>query len=320
LKDKVTLQISLAPGDLPHAKYLLKHQLNILSSQVDEVILTVDTKSSKGRFGEGWAAYQQPFNDFLKNEILPNYPVRIIPVDYSTEARCKVAAFFSDLNDLPGKDFRGGPFYAYFFGLYSAAHDMVLHLDSDMFLGGRSRQWVSEAAALLQSSADIFIVSPLPGPPHADDILVGQPVMEKTAPHTFRIAGMSTRIFMIDRSGFKSNKLHITKPGFRSQVKAIVERNPNADLPENLLSCYMLKNNLKRIDFLGSGTGMWSLHPPYRSPQFYRDLPHIIKQVETNDLPPQQYGYYDIVDEVCDWSEAREKIKHNRWWKRLFNK
>jgi hypothetical protein len=36
---KVSLQINLAPSDYPHALYILKHQLDILASQVNEFSL-----------------------------------------------------------------------------------------------------------------------------------------------------------------------------------------------------------------------------------------------------------------------------------------
>ena len=102
----------------------------------------------------------------------------------------------------------------------------------------------------------------------------------------------------------------------RNQVKAIVEGNSNVDLPEHLLSAYMKKYQLKRIDFLGADNGLWSLHPPYRTKAFYNDLPELIKRIEANDLPAKQQGFYDIVEEVCDWTEAKKKLKNNRWWKK----
>lgn len=185
-----------------------------------------------------------------------------------------------------------------------------------MFLGGASQTWVTEATQFFEKDDSCFIVSPLPGPPHGDDILINQDIAAKPAPYTWQLKGMSTRIFLIDKSKFKKHKLQLKKPSVRNQLKAFVEGNPNADLPEHLLSAYMYKYQLKRVDFLGIGTGLWSLHPPYRTGLFYDDLPQLIKRIESNDLPEKQHGFYDIIDEVCDWAEAREKLKHNRWWKR----
>lgn len=313
------MQINLAPGDYLHARHILKHQLDVLSKQVNEIILTVDTRPAKGRFANGWAQYKKAFDSLLIADIQPNYNVKIVPVDYSAEAKSKVAEYFFGKKTIPEKDFRGGPFYVYFFGLYMAKNDLVFHLDSDIFLGGLSQTWVTEAAELFKSNSQYFIISPLPGSPHRDDILIDQSIIKKIAPYTYELRGMSTRLFMIDRSKFKDHKLISAKPNLRNQVKAIIEGNANAQLPEVLLSAFMNKHHFKRLDFLGNGAGLWSLHPPYRTKAFYDDLPALIKRVESNDLPLSQQGFYDIVDEVCDWTEAKEKLKENRWWKRLLN-
>ncbi|HEY9196634.1 MAG TPA: hypothetical protein VIM77_10225 [Mucilaginibacter sp.] len=316
MKSKVTLQINLAPGDYPHVRHLLKHQLNTLAGQVDEVSLTIDTRPSKGRFGKGWDAYRELLNKFITGEIEPAYEVKIAPVDYGTTIKERVARYFFGSGDVPDKDFRGGPFYAYFFGLYTASNNLVFHLDSDMFLGGLSQTWISEAVQHFEADPSCFIVSPLPGPPATNDTLTGQSVITKVAAYTWQLEGMSTRIFMMDKSRFEKHKLSLAKPSSRNQVKALIQGNANADLPEHLISAYMGSHHLKRIDFLGTGKGLWSLHPPYRTKAFYDNLPHLISRVESNDLPEEQHGFYDIIDLVCDWTEAKERLKQNRWWKK----
>ena len=316
MKTPVSLQINLAPGDYRHAKFILPHQLKILAAQVDEIILTVDTQPSKGRFAEGWNEYKELLDTFLQDEISSAYQVKIILVDYSPSIKTKVARFFFGTKDMPLKDFRGGPFYAYFFGLYSASNNLVFHLDSDIFLGGGSQTWIKEATDFFAFDPTCFIASPLPGPPHPDNILKDQHIINKIAPHTWQLKGMSTRIFLIDKTKFKNDKLVLSKPSLRSQIKAIIQRNANADLPEHLLSAFMIKHHYKRIDFLGTGSGLWSLHPPYRTTAFYTELPGLINKITVNDLPEKQQGFYDIIDEVCDWTTAREKIKNNRWWKK----
>ncbi|MEO3404300.1 hypothetical protein AAFN85_10380 [Mucilaginibacter sp. CAU 1740] len=316
MKQKVSLQINLAPGDYPHVQYLLPHQLKQLQAQVDEIILTVDTRPGKGRFAEGWFKYKDSLDQFLKIVIEPQYPVKIITVDYTPAIKQQVAQYFFGKDNMPVKDFRGGPFYAYFFGLYSAVNNFVFHLDSDMFLGGGSQHWIAEAAQHFNSDPACFVMAPLPGPPRADDTLLDQQIIDKPAPFTWQLGGMSTRIFLMDKSRFNTDKLELGKPSLRNQLKAIIEKHNVADLPEHLITSFIKKHNLKRIDFLGSGKGLWSLHPPYRTAAFYEQLPEIIKRVEANDLPEKQQGFYDLIDEVCDWTKAREKLKNNRWWKR----
>lgn len=313
---KVSLQINLAPGDYLHVRHILLHQLKKLAAQVDEILLIVDSRPSKGRFAAGWHEYGEALNNFLVKEVQSVFEVKIIPVDYSSAIRQAIAQYFFGSSFMPEKDFRGGPFYAYFFGLYMAANDLIFHLDSDILLGGGSPSWIREAVAYFSDNTDCCIVSPLPGPPHAEDILVDQQIIRKIGRYTWQLGGMSTRIFMVDRAKIHRHKLLLARPAVRNQLKALLDGNPNADLPEHLFNTYLLRHQLKRIDFLGSGTGLWSLHPPYRTRQFYAELPELLAKIDANDLPSKQYGYYDIIDEVVDWTEARMKLKQNRWWKR----
>ena len=311
-KPKVSLQINLSPSDYPSARFILPHQLNVLAPQVDEILLTIESKPSKGRFATAWTENEAKLKAFL-NDISDRYPVKILYVDYTGETKKKVAEYFFKGNYIPEKDFRGGPFYCYFFGLYHCSHDLVFHLDADMFLGGRSPLWVQEAAALFSEKENLFCLAPLPGPPAKNEKLVGQTILKKfdDQAYKFQLAGFSTRIFMIKKSSVHQHKLRLTKPGLKNQLKAILKGNVNADLPEHQLADFMENNGLIRIDFLGSGDGMWSLHPPYRNSNFYDGLENLIKKIENNDVPDSQKGFYDITDELIDWSDARMKLEQD---------
>ena len=62
---------------------------------------------------------------------------------------------------------------------------------------------------------------------------------------------------------------------------------------------------------------MWSLHPPYRSENFYQQLPELIQKIETGNIPEAQRGHHDLNESLVDWTSARAALKQNRWWKRL---
>ncbi|WP_316797798.1 hypothetical protein [Pedobacter frigidisoli] len=308
-KEPVSLQINLSPGDFRIAKFILPHQLKALACQVDEIILTVESKPSKGRFAEGWKENIRNLEWLLK-DISQSFEVKVIQVDYQEEKKREIAQYFFNNTYIPEKDFRGGPFYAYFYGLYHCKNDLIFHLDSDMFLGGHSSKWIAEATGLFNQHSNLLCVAPLPGPPAENEQLKGQDIIKKIngIPFMYEISGFSTRIFMIRKSLITLHKIKLTRPKLKDQVKAIIKGNPNADLPEHQLSDLMKIHHLKRIDFLGSGSGMWSLHPPYRNQNFYGGLPDLIKRIEQNNLPKSQNGFYDIVDEVIDWKDVREKL------------
>jgi hypothetical protein len=313
----VTLQINLAPSDYRHARHLLPHQLAAWRGQVDEILLTIDFHRSAGRFSDRWEEGKS-----LIGALAAEQPgARVVEVDYRPAARQRVAADFFGGRPVPQKDFRGGPYYAYFFGLNAAAHDRVLHTDSDIFFGGGSRTWIAEAEQLFAARPEVVFAAPHPGPPAPDGILRSQDARPDSAlPAAFRFDGMSTRIFYYSRSRVREliGPLDpLPPPRWRDRIKARVESNPSADLPEHLWSGRMRRRSLTRVEFLGSAPGKWTLHPPYRSADFYSRLPELIRRIEAGELPPGQRGDHDLNATLVDWAEGVEALRTNRWWRRL---
>ncbi|HWZ59381.1 MAG TPA: hypothetical protein VNW46_10440 [Gemmatimonadaceae bacterium] len=316
----VTLQISLAPTDYPHARHILPHQLRQWATQVDEILLVVDLhRSRSGRFAAAWAE-RRPLLEQLVRDACAQYPhARTVDVDYAPAAAARVAATFFGGHRVPTKDLRGGPFYSYFFALDAAAHPLVIHADSDILFGGGAPDWVTDARTLLDADKNVLVCSPLPGPPTADGSLVTQRAERYPAPFlAYRFPHASTRIFALDRPRFAARigALRPTRPNLRGRIRATLQRMPPYDLPENILSRAMLAHGLSRVDLLGRAPGMWSLHPPHRSALFYEQLPELITRVETGDIPDAQRGCYDINDSLVDWSSARAALAARPWWQR----
>jgi hypothetical protein len=318
----VTLQINLAPTDLPHARHILPHQLRQWAGQVEEILLTFDLHRSGGRFAEAWAE-RLPGMRELVERCCAQYPTaRVSEVDYSPAVAAAIGRQFFGGRTPPPKDWNGGPFYSYFYGLHAAANNYVLHMDSDMMYGGGSRTWAAEAVKLLQERTDVLICSPLPGPPVPDGSLRSQgrgglPV-ERAEQHSstaYRFPHLSSRLFLIDLQRFATavGQLPLSRPPRIRQVQALVRGNPRYNLPEGIFSTAMTEHSLYRVDFLGDPPGMWSIHPPYRSAEFYRALPALIGRIEAGEVPDAQRGDHDVNDSMVDWSSARQAQR--RWWK-----
>lgn len=315
----VTLQVNLSPADWRHARQILPHQMRAWSGQVAEVLLTVDLHRSAGRFAAGWEEGRDNILALARSV----QGARVEVIDYGDEAHARASAEFFRGAHIPAKDFRGGPYYAYFIGLSASSHDLVLHTDSDMFFGGGSQTWISEATAYLAAHPEILIMAPLPGPPAADGRLRHlHSTAESDTPHAHRLEEMSTRLFLIDRARFRSaigKLVPLSPPSLRSRIKALVEHNPSADLPEHLFTLEMRRKGLFRRDFLGLAPGMWSLHPPYRCADFFEKLPSLIARIEAGDIPDAQRGDHDLNSSMVDWSEAIAALSKNRWWRRFLS-
>jgi hypothetical protein len=300
MTNAVSLQISFAPPDMRHSVLVLPHQLRMLATQVDEVVLVLDTeKRQSKRFDAGWHDALASIRSLL-NSIASDWDnVRVLEVDYRSETVDGVSRRFFDRPSIPAKDLRGGAFYAYFFGLAAAAHDHVFHLDSDVLLGGGSPSWVSEAIVALETRREVVCVCPLSGPPAPDGLLRDQdayaPVRER--PFRFRFRDFTSRVFLGDRTRLalpdQPIRLSHGVPWW-ARTRGLISRRSTFELPERLISLMMRERGLVRVDLLGDVPGLWTVHPVNRCQRFIEALPDIIARVECGEVTEPQLGRYDL--------------------------
>lgn len=317
-----TLQINLTPGDYRFAVKTIPHQLRQLAGQFGEVLLTVDTN---GRNLQRRRDDQEAFGRLMDwiESLRPDYPqLRAVEADYRPETVQNISRLYFERGDVPAKASRGA-FYAYFEGLHQARFDHVLHLDADMLIGGGSPTWVGEAIDFLEANPAVLSVSPFPGPPAPGLELKTQQGEPLPVPRgAYRFQYFSSRVFFLDRRRLEQSdrKIRLRRATPRLQVRAFIERTSPMAIPEDLVTDFMRDHGLSRVDFLGQEPGLWAMHPPYRTEAFYDKLPAIIQAVESGNLPAGQLGDYDINDSLVDWSDAREALRRNRWWRRYFPK
>jgi hypothetical protein len=312
----VTLQINLTASDARLATSLLPHQLRQCGEHVDEVLLTLDLRGVERPYFP-WEANGGD-NEVLCDvvaEAQRNYRnVRAIEVDHSSSAATAVKDALFNGRNIPRHDYRQRPFYSYFFGLWAASNDYILHLDADMFCGGGSASWYREAVAVLDRP-DVFSCSPFPGPPTDGFELhtqVGHPVSGIRAGYAFD--SFSTRVFFLDRRVLgRWRPPRACRPSALDIARGALHGRGVAPAPEHVFSKYMRAAGLRRLDFLGEPPGLWTLHPPYRSERFYAMLPDIVQMVEEDGLPDGQRGDYDLNDSVLDWSDAHALLHASRW-------
>ncbi len=322
------VQISMYPMDVRHARHLLAHQLRVWGGMVDRFVISIDVhRSQAGRYrGAEFEENLKALRVIVDELRRVDARVDVCEVDYAPEIRRQVAQTYFGLDDIPVKAWDGGPFYAYFHGLWAAQARYVVHFDGDMLFGGGSQQWLEEAIDLFDSDPGTLLAGPLPGPPRADGRIFGHgsSVTPGELPGhgpAYRFQHASTRVFVIDqqRLSDKVGTLPLAPPSLIKRAKARLLKNPPiAREAEVILGDVLREHHLFRTDFLGRGPGMWSLHPPFRSAEFYRRLPDLISKVETGDIPEAQRGDYDLNDSMLDWSEQRAANRRGRRLWRLF--
>jgi hypothetical protein len=304
----VTLQINLAPFDFRHAKDLLPHQIGTFDDGIDEIILTYDVGRGKRRTPQ-WASAHAAMGRIMEDLASKDARVLIRPVEYDDASRRQVSSYFCARGDLPLYDFRGAPFYQYFHGLHAARNDVVLHMDSDMFFGGGGRGWIKEAVAILESDPTVLTVSPHPGPPHPDGKLRDQASEPYRAmPRTFVFKTVSTRVFLMDRRSLRK-AIVVRLPSVLAIGWALYNHFPPKETAECCISEAMRRAGRMRVDSLGSGGGVWSLHPLRRSEPFYAGIQGIIARVKAMDVPEDQLGRYNFTESFFDWGKKIKSYK-----------
>jgi hypothetical protein len=314
----VTLEISIAPRDLRHLRETLPHQLRQWAGQVGEIVCTVDLERTPGEVGLG-TEHERQLLEFVEDCLSPYPHGRLEVADYSPAKRSAVAEKFFGGQPVPAKTARAGPFYAYFFGLDAARCEYVFHLDCDVLFGGGSQTWASEAVELLRQRPDVLLCGPLPGPPRVDGTIEQAAEREPQASPAFAFQTVTSRRFLIDLKRLREQvgplsvrrhtprrtrvPLSLWLKGWRrmqlrDRLRPLTLSTLPYDLPERLLGEAMTEAGLRRVDFLGSPPGMWSLHPPDRSERFYESLPRLIERIENGDVSDDQRGNYDVVDSM----------------------
>src|SRR5262249_4265357 len=254
-----------------------------------------------GRFRQGRGA-EEALREAVDSACSAYPHARSVVVDYGRRRRGHVARAFFGARSIPAKDFRGGPFYSYFYAVDAASHAFVLHADSDVLFGGGSQSWIADATQLLNELPEVLICSPFPGPPTADGQLRQQ--NGTIVPMDFSAVSfdhVTTRVFFVNRRSLlalaplpRRRKFH----GRRNRVRAFVGRTSGYDLPERRLSDAMKARGLKRLNVLGPSPGMWTLHLEDRSPRVLAQLPELVRRVETGNVPEEQRGYYDVQESM----------------------
>jgi hypothetical protein len=221
----------------------------------------------------------------------------------------EVAEAFMAADFVPVKAYNGSPFHAYLYGVLHCRHDYVLHIDSDMLFGGGSQDWVAETIEFLKTHSGVTTAMPLDGPPKSNKKFELEPGIRGDLRVSHYTHGIGTRIFFLDRRRFLSgqDRVPLIRVTGRRRLKSYLYGSPPYLPLEDCMTVAMETQGSWRVHLLGSGPGLWHLHPPYRSERFYRELPELIARIESNDIPVGQQGDHNINDSMVDWSDVRQR-------------
>lgn len=311
------MQISTAPTDNRLLRHIVPHQIKVLKDQVSEILIIGDIRPGKGRFNFDDAAIHE-FRNILESFTNLSPKAKVLYVDYSPSVRENVAKELWGLADLPIKDYRGGPFYSYLFGIHQASESYVLHLDSDIILGGDADSWCAEAVDLYEMDPHIAAILPYSGPPNINGRIPDHYRLRASPyPHysnTYKSESFTTRVFFVSKKRLSLilKQTQIKRPNLLRSLLGLWHQNPLVQTPEQLITTFLNNEKHFRVDFPGSKAPFWTLHPPFRSQEFYNRLEGIIDAVENDQIPTQQRGNHDLNEGFINWDEAIEELPFYR--------
>lgn len=309
----VSLQINTAPVDYAFFPKILKHQLKFFGRMCSEIVITIEERQSER---SRWKSsdWKKNFDLIIElcDALKKDYPQLVINIiDYSDEKRKEVSQYFLQQKDrmIPFKDFRGGPYYSYYFGLHSASQPYVFHMDSDILFHGNGEKWLKEATEVLTKDKNVLSVAPIIGPP----LKSGQnmPLVHKKRYNPideysvygrgYQYKDLSTRIFMVEKERLK-NFCPITYPHFDQIMKSWLRKTTPYHTPERSISEQMQKENLVRVDFEGT-EGLFNLHLTQgikKSPEFIQGLDVILNKIEEGFFTEDMRGKHDFSQQLLN--------------------
>ena len=160
--------------------------------------------------------------------------------------------------------------------------------------------WIKEGIKILEENEDILCVLPRGGPPAQNGFLnqgtTSYEIDKKRGLYLFK--NFSSRHYLIHRKRFLS--LLPMKPlwlSWREPIKSRLFGNGKMLCWESIVENALKKSLMWRSDLMTDQA--WSLHPGYRSAEFYHLLPQILDSINRNEFPEEQRGHFDL--RLSDW-------------------
>ena len=307
--NKISLQINVSATDLPICNKVLERQIKFWYEELDEIVLSIESKKSFGKFAKDFEINREGLMKMIEHYIAVFPKLRYHYVDYSPKRSAYLGNLFFCNEPIPEKDYRGSAFYSYLDGLASCNNRYIIHLDSDMLLGGNPNSWLQDAVHLLNSDPSYLLVNPLPGPP-ASNHEIKQKYIRRTGLYQFLFNKMSTRVFLIDMQKLRAAQLSLKKGPFTLRyIKWFFKSGFKWGYPalEDILSEIMVRRSLLRVDTLGidERRSAYTLHPVLKPAQYIKAIPDLLKRMDTGDIPESQKGNYNIHNDFFDFRKAK---------------
>lgn len=307
-KPALTLQINVAAGDAPYAKYNVPHLARAHRAAAQEIVLTIDRcKPQKTRQTDPAVRCKEPefsrqldeleaLGDTLRAQKLVDQ-VRVLS-DNDPWLK-SVTRKYSGRWIPETHDYGGRPITAYWAGIEAASTRYVIHYDGDMFLyQAPDFDWAVHAIPFMDRQEHAITATPRMAPPFASKIPYGDYGSAHEVMAMLPVEGgwrqyfFSTRAFVVDRE-----KLERYLPLGRGKIlfEQMVVKTLRRGFPRSAEKMLWMTTGRERgYRLILSTEKAWLLHPIWKPDDYPTWVPPIINSVEQNRVPDAQVGKTEL--------------------------
>lgn len=315
MKQLITLQINLSPGDADYA-HLTVPALVANHKHIKERLLIIDClKAKKTKIFDPAKRYMEPIyssrltkikliaRKLLKDKVVSK--VYLLEegdplIEYTSKK------YFSNIVKET-HEYGGIGITSYLAGLEISKTQFVLHFDGDMlFYQKENFNWSEKAIEYLEKNSDCISVSPGSAP--LNGLNINKPSYDiwsnyKIVPEGYKDEFFSARQFLIDKE--KLSKLLPVMKGF-TLLETLLVKYLRRGYPRAVENVFFKRfKNAGKYRFIMDSENCWTLHPLDKPSSYINLLPEIIFSINKGTVPKSQVGYENI--KLNSWIEFLNK-------------
>lgn len=302
-----SLWINVARTDVSFMMRTIPHLARMCDYPFSERVLAVDTTELSGEKKlRPYAGSLEQLRECCRRLVDAKTADRIAEIDYSDAYRKRIyKKYFGTGRIRPTHNYKGYPVLGSIFCIEECKVDYLLHFDSDMLLyQEKGFDWIGRGIRLMEEDPGIFWARPSAGPQSdAHNLYTGTYKTAKDPRGFYPVGGFSSRCFLLHKKRFES--ILPMKILWAKRQRAIIDKLPRSfvEMCSTVFGRGLLESWEKMVCRRAVEKGLmsahiadkaWTVHPKDHDDVFIRELPDIIKKVESGWYPDEQAGLSDL--------------------------
>ena len=322
-----SLSIMVARTDLAFMMHTIPHLVKMCRFPFRERVLFVDTAPLSGdKLKRPDIGSMEQLREACQTLLDRGVVDRVTDIDYNPNLRKALYQKHFGLPLNPTHNWKGYPIYGSLYSLEAIEGEYILHFDSDMMMyQAVDHDWISAAISLIEKRSEVVAVRPLGGPPTQNENQLAKIAYRYDPDGFYGFKFFSSRAYLLSRQRFEQllpmpvlwkgtrhDWYNALPNGLRTYINHATGTD-RLDSWELMVSRQFELGRWLRASL--ASPQAWTLHPNFRSPEFFAALPFILANIEAGRFPAEQAGEYDLILEPWlamidpeEWAEALNRL------------